>query len=263
MIAPNAYELGDQQLSRYARHLLLDGIGVEGQQALAAARVLVVGAGGLGCPVAMYLAASGVGALHLVDDDRVDLTNLQRQIAHGTANVGEYKALSLKAACERINPDVAVHAHCQRADDALLAQRMPGMSVVVDCTDNFQTRHRINSASVQHRVPLVSGAAVQFDGQLSVFDPRVAHSPCYACVFPPLESDEPSIDQACATMGVLAPLVGMVGSMQAAQVLALITGCSQPLVGDLLLINAKNCSQDRMRVSRNVDCRVCSGLRAH
>jgi molybdopterin-synthase adenylyltransferase len=247
-------DLTDEQLSRYSRHILLDGIGIEGQQAIAAASVVVVGAGGLGCPVALYLAASGVGTLHLVDHDQVELTNLQRQIAHGQDNIGQSKVGSLQAACERINPDVRVLAHAQRADDAWLGQWLPQASVVVDCTDNFQTRQRINRACVAAKVPLVSGAAVQLDAQLSVFDPREPSSPCYACVFEP--TNEP-VDMACSTMGVLAPLVGVVGSMQAMQVLALITGCATPLVGQLLMLDARDMGTQRLRVERNPRCTVC------
>lgn len=250
-------DLSDDQLSRYSRHILLEGIGIEGQEALSRAKVLIVGAGGLGCPVALYLAASGVGELHLVDHDAVDLTNLQRQIGHSTDRIGVAKVESLKAACLALNPEVAIHAHAQRTDDAFLVALLPSISVVVDCTDNFRTRHLINAACVRHRVPLVSGAAVQMDAQLSVFDPRQADSPCYACAFEPLADGDESVDEACATMGVLAPLVGMVGSMQAAQVLALITGCAQPLVGSLLMWDARSFEMQRMKLTKRADCPIC------
>ncbi len=251
-------DFSDAQLSRYSRHILLDGIGIEGQQALARSRVLVIGAGGLGCPVALYLAASGVGCITLVDHDTVDLTNLQRQIGHSTERVGELKVESLRKACLALNPEVEIAAVAQRADAALLDELVPKADVVVDCTDNFRTRHAINAACVKHRVPLVSGAAVQMDAQLSVFDPRDPSSPCYACAFEPLAEGDESVDQACATMGVLAPLVGMVGSMQAAQVLALITGCAKPLVGSLLMWDAQTFEMQRMKLAKRADCQICA-----
>ncbi|MDZ4130876.1 MAG: HesA/MoeB/ThiF family protein, partial [Hydrogenophaga sp.] len=195
--------MDDAQLLRYSRHILLDELGIEGQERLLGARVLMVGAGGLGSAAGLYLGSAGVGRLTVVDHDTVDATNLQRQVAHTLARVGTPKAESLQAAIAAINPDVQVLPVTQRADDALLARLVAQADVVLDCTDNFATRHAINRACVAAKVPLVSGAAIRLDGQLSVYDPRNAASPCYACVFP--EADAPE-ETRCATMGVFAPL---------------------------------------------------------
>ncbi len=248
-------DLTDDQLLRYSRHVLLDEIGIEGQRALCASHVVIVGAGGLGCAAALYLAASGIGHLTLVDADIVDLTNLQRQIAHTTESVGQAKVVSLSAACKRLNPDVQIDAVFKQATPESLLSLLNNAHLVLDCTDNFATRQAINAASVDKRVPLVSGSAIRFDAQLSVFDPRRADSPCYACVFPNALSD--NIDATCATMGVLSPLVGMVGSMQAAQALAVLTGFGTALVGKLLLIDARGFSLQTMTVARNPGCAVC------
>jgi molybdopterin-synthase adenylyltransferase len=255
-----AFTGSDAQLSRYSRHILLDGIGIEGQAALAAAHVLIIGAGGLGCPAAMYLAASGVGQLSLVDHDAVDLTNLQRQIAHRTHTIGQPKVSSLAQTCAAINPEVRIHTHAQRADVALLDALVPQVDVILDCTDGFEIRHAINAASLRHRVPLVSAAAVRMDAQATVFDPRRSDSPCYACIYPAPQAGqagEAAVDEACATLGVLAPLVGAVGSLQAAQAIALITACAPPLVGQLLLWDAQTWQTTRIKVSKKPSCPVC------
>jgi molybdopterin-synthase adenylyltransferase len=244
----------DDQLLRYSRHILLDDIGVEGQDKLLKSHALIIGAGGLGSPVALYLGSAGVGHITLVDADVVDTTNLQRQIAHNLARVGVNKAQSAADSIAAINPDVQVTVIPERADAALLDRLVAQNDVVIDCTDNFTTRHAINAACVKHRVPLVSGAAIQLDGQLSVFDPRREDSPCYACIFPP---DAPVTDAACATMGVLAPLVGIIGSMQAAQALQVLTGFGEPLVGQLLMLDARSMRFDAMQVKRDAACRVC------
>ena len=193
----------DEQLLRYSRHILLDEIGIEGQQRLLAAHALVIGAGGLGSPVALYLGTSGVGRITIVDHDTVDLTNLQRQIAHTLGRVGKPKAESARTAVAAINPDVQVHALVQRAEAALLDELVAQADVVIDCCDNFRTRHAVNRACVAHRKPLVSGAAIRFDGQLAVFDAGREGAPCYACVFPPDDAFEETL---CATLGVFAPL---------------------------------------------------------
>ena len=206
----------DDQLLRYSRHILLDEVGVEGQQRLLDARALIIGAGGLGSPVGLYLAASGVGHITVVDHDQVDLTNLQRQIAHNTASLGHDKATSAASAMLALNPEVQVQAISERAKASLLNALVAGSHVVIDCCDNFETRHAVNAACVRHRVPLVSGAVIRFDGQATVFDARADNSPCYACVFPP---EHPPPEVACATMGVLAPLAGMIGSLQASEAL--------------------------------------------
>jgi molybdopterin/thiamine biosynthesis adenylyltransferase len=246
--------LTDEQLLRYSRHILLDEIGIEGQQRLLAAHALVVGAGGLGSPAALYLGSAGVGRITLVDNDTVDLTNLQRQIAHVTARIGVPKVESARAAIAALNPDVRVTALEQRAGSALLAEWVGQADVVLDCSDNFATRHAINAACVAHRKPLVSGAAIRFDGQVAVYDPRDVHSPCYACVFAP---DDEFEETQCATMGVFAPLVGVIGAMQACEALKLLAGTGRSLAGRLLLLDARTMSWSEMRVARDPACKVC------
>lgn len=244
----------DDQLLRYSRHILLEELGVEGQERLAAAHAVVIGAGGLGSPVALYLATAGVGRITLVDPDVVDLTNLQRQVAHSMARLGQPKTASAAQAIAALNPEVQVQAVQRRADAALLDDLVPGCQVVVDCCDNFATRHAVNAACVRHRVPLVSGAAIRFDGQLSVFDPRSPASPCYACVFPPGEAFE---ETRCATLGVFAPLVGIIGSMQAAEALKLLAAVGRPLAGRLQMLDARSMEWTEMKVPRRAGCPVC------
>lgn len=248
----------DEQLLRYSRHILLNELGVEGQEKLLASRVLVVGAGGLGSPVALYLGSAGVGHITIVDHDHVDATNLQRQVAHTLARVGEPKAHSARDAIAEINPDVRVTPVLQRADDALLDTLVPQADVVLDCTDNFATRHAINRACVKHRVPLVSGAAIRFDGQISVYDPRSGASPCYACVFPESTAHE---ETRCATMGVFAPLVGIIGTLQAAEALKLLCGIGTSLAGRLLMLDGRGMEFTEVRIGRQAACEVCG--RAH
>jgi molybdopterin/thiamine biosynthesis adenylyltransferase len=246
--------MNDQQLSRYARHLLLDHVDVAGQITLLASRVLVVGVGGLGSAASLYLASSGVGHLTLIDDDVVDLSNLQRQIAHTTARIGLPKVASAQTALQAINPDCNIQALHQRADADWLAAHVGEFDAVVDCSDNFATRHQLNAACVQHARPLISGSALQMAGQLAVFDTRQTTSPCYACIFPP---DQPPGEASCATMGVFAPLVGIVGAMQASETLQVLLGTSQ-MYGQLLLVQAQGTQVERMRVARRVGCSVCS-----
>ncbi len=214
----------------------------------------MVGAGGLGSPVALYLGSAGLGRLTLVDADTVDLTNLQRQVAHTMDRIGQAKVASAREAIAAINPGARVDAINRRADADLLAQLVPQADVVLDCTDNFTTRHAINAACVAHGVPLVSGAAIRFDGQVSVYDPRDPQAPCYACVFPPQEQFE---ETRCATMGVFAPLVGIIGSLQAAEALKLLTGAGQPLTGRLLILDGLRTAWDEIRVPRQAGCPVC------
>jgi molybdopterin-synthase adenylyltransferase len=246
--------MDDAQLLRYSRHILLDEIGIEGQRRLLAAHALVIGAGGLGSPVALYLGSAGVGRLTLVDHDHVDLTNLQRQVAHTLARVGSAKAESARAAIAAINPEVRVDVHLRRADADALDAWVGDADVVLDCSDNFETRHAVNAACVRHRVPLVSGAAIRFDGQVSVFDPRDAACPCYACVFPPDTAFE---EVACATLGVFAPLVGIIGTMQAAEALKLLAGVGESLAGRLQMLDARSMRWSEMRLARQPDCSVC------
>ena len=245
----------DDQLLRYSRHILLEEIGVEGQERLMAAHALVIGAGGLGSPVALYLGTAGVGRITLVDHDTVDLTNLQRQIAHNVARVGEPKAESAREAIAAINPEPQVRALTARADASLLDELVPGADVVVDCCDNFTTRHAINAACVRHGRPLVSGAAIRFDGQISVYDTRGEASACYACVFPPSNEFE---ETRCATMGVFAPLVGIIGAMQAAEALKLLSGAGKSLVGRLQMLDGRAMEWSEVRIPRNPQCPVCA-----
>ena len=246
--------MNDLQLLRYSRHILLDDIGIDGQARLLRSHALIIGAGGLGSPVALYLGSAGVGHITVVDHDRVETTNLQRQIAHTMARVGHYKARSIVEAIAQINPDVQVTAVTHRADEALLNELVQQADVVRDCTDNFQTRHAINRACVRHAKPLVSGAALQLDGQVSVFDSRQPAAPCYACLFPEAHAPE---ETNCATMGVFAPLVGIVGSMQAAEALKLLCGFGESLAGRLLMLDARHMSWTEMGARRQPDCKVC------
>ena len=247
-------DLSDADLLRYSRHLLLEDIGIEGQRRILTSRALIVGAGGLGSPAAMYLACSGVGSITLVDDDTVDLTNLQRQIMHSTERIGQAKVLSAQSTLAQLNPTVQVQALQARADARLLQSLVAQADVVLDCCDNFQTRQAINAACVQHHVPLVSGAAIGMDGQIAVYDPRVAHAPCYACVFAP---NAPPEEARCATMGVLAPLVGVIGAMQALEALKLLAQTGTSLNGYLLMLDARSMEWTRIHVQKNPGCAVC------
>jgi molybdopterin/thiamine biosynthesis adenylyltransferase len=246
--------VNDEQLLRYSRHILLDEIGVEGQQRIAASRALVIGAGGLGSPVALYLGTAGFGRLTLVDHDSVDLTNLQRQIAHDMSRLGQPKAESARQRVLGINPHVEVVARVERADPDRLDRWVADADVVLDCSDNFATRHAVNAACVRHRVPLVSGAAIGFDGQVAVYDTRQPDAPCYACLFPPSATFE---ETRCATMGVFSPLVGIIGSVQAAEALKLVAGIGQPLTGRLQMLDARRMEWTEIRLPRQPDCPVC------
>jgi len=248
--------MNDAQLLRYSRHLLLDEIGISGQERLLAARVLMVGAGGLGSPVALYLAAAGVGHLTLCDDDVVDLTNLQRQIAHDNASLGANKAASAARRMQAMNPEIVVVPLAERLAGVRLDAVVSAADLVLDCSDNFATRHAINRACVAHRKPLVSGAAVRFDGQISVFDLRAAEAPCYACLFP--ESAREA-EMRCAEFGVFAPLVGVVGALQAVEALKLLMGVGASLSGRLLLYEALAAEWRQIRLKRDPACPVCAG----
>ncbi|MCE4536370.1 HesA/MoeB/ThiF family protein [Pelomonas sp. P7] len=243
----------DDDLLRYSRHLLLDEIGIDGQQRLLDASALVIGAGGLGSPVALYLASAGVGRITLVDHDTVSLTNLQRQIAHDMASLDRPKVESAAARMAALNPAVQVRTLARKADAALLDAEVPRADVVIDCSDNFATRHLVNAACVRHGRPLVSGAAIGFDGQVSVYRAHGEH-PCYACLFPPESGFE---DVACATMGVFAPLVGIIGSLQAAEALKLLAGVGEPLAGRLLMLDGRRMQWSEIAVQRDPDCPVC------
>ena len=246
--------MNDEQLLRYSRHILLDPIGIEGQDRLLASRALIVGAGGLGCPAALYMAAAGVGTLVIVDDDEVDLTNLQRQVLHRQHSVGRAKVESAREALHDINPGIEVIALRTRLAGKALREQVEAADVVLDCSDNFATRHAINRACVAARTPLVSGAAIRFDGQVSVFDSRGVDAPCYHCLFPEGgDADEVR----CAVMGVFAPLTGIIGTVQAAEALKLLIGCGTSLAGRLLLLDGLGMEWREIRVPRDPGCRVC------
>jgi len=246
--------MNDDQLLRYSRHILLDDIGIEGQQRILNAHVLMVGAGGLGSPAALYLGAAGVGSLTLVDDDVVELTNLQRQIAHTTERCGQTKVASAAQAVRALNPHVSVYPLAQKATQATLEPLVAAADVVLDCTDNYATRHAINAACVHAAKPLVSGAAIRFAGQIMVYDPRDTYAPCYACLFPPTAE---FAEMHCAVMGVFAPLVGIIGSMQAAEALKLIVGMGTPLAGRLLMLDGRSMQWSVVQTRRDADCLVC------
>ncbi|MDP2794178.1 MAG: molybdopterin-synthase adenylyltransferase MoeB [Sulfurisoma sp.] len=245
----------DEQLLRYSRHILLPQIGINGQEKLLAARALVVGAGGLGSPAAYYLASAGVGTLALADGDTVDLTNLQRQILHRVDSVGRPKAESGRDTLAGINPECRVEAIVERLAGEQLDAEVARADVVLDCSDNFATRHAINRACVKFAKPLVSGAAIRFDGQVAVFDSRRAESPCYHCLFPEAEDVE---EVRCAVMGVFAPLTGIVGAVQAAEALKLLIGCGESLTGRLLLLDGLAMEWRSIAVSRDPECAACS-----
>lgn len=247
--------MNDEQLLRYSRHILLNEIGIEGQQRLLDGHALVIGAGGLGSPVALYLGTAGVGRITLVDDDTVDLTNLQRQIAHSQDRIGQPKVASAAQSICAINPGADVRTLQQRADAALLDELVSQADVVFDCSDNFVTRHAVNAACVRHRKPLVAAAATGFDGQISVYDRRQSECPCYACLFPP---DSRFEEQRCATMGVFAPLVGIIGSLQAAEGLKLLAGLEGGLRGRLLMLDARTMEWNEIGVRRDGECPVCA-----
>ncbi|WP_422422759.1 molybdopterin-synthase adenylyltransferase MoeB [Pseudomonas sp. GZD-222] len=247
--------LSDQELLRYSRQILLAQVDIDGQLRLKGSRVLIVGLGGLGSPVAMYLAAAGIGELHLADFDTVDLTNLQRQVLHDTSSVGLSKVDSALTRLQAINPEVRLLAHRSALDEDSLAAAVQAVDLVLDCTDNFATREAVNAACVAQRKPLVSGAAIRLEGQLSVFDPRRPESPCYHCLY----GHGSEAELTCSEAGVVGPLVGLVGSLQALEALKLLAGFGQPLVGRLLLIDALGSRFRELRVKRDPGCSVCGG----
>jgi len=246
--------MNDDQLLRYSRHILLPEIGIEGQARLVGSRALVIGAGGLGSPAALYLASAGVGTIVLADNDTVDLTNLQRQILHTTPAIGRPKVASGRDTIGLINPEVQVVALAERLEGARLDAAVHEADVVLDCSDNFATRHAVNRACVAHRKPLVSGAGVRFDGQVSVFDMRRDDAPCYACLFP---EDAETEELRCAVMGVFAPLVGIIGATQAAEALKILSGVGVTLAGRLLILDALAMEWRAIRIRRDPGCAVC------
>ena len=246
--------MNDEQLLRYSRHLLLEEIDVLGQEKLLNSHILVIGAGGLGSAAAPYLAAAGVGHITLIDHDGVELTNLQRQIMHTESSIGKSKVSSAKEFLQRINSSIQIEIIQAKATASLLDELLPSVAIVLDCTDNFSTRHLINAACVKNQIPLVSGSALKFDGQVSVFDPNNPSSPCYACIFSPEEQFE---EVSCSSMGIFSPLVGIIGAIQAAQALQVLLGFGESLVGRMLLWNGRTTQIDEIRISRNSDCSVC------
>lgn len=249
--------MNDEQLLRYSRHILLPEIGIEGQARVRTARALVIGAGGLGSPIALYLASAGVGTITLCDNDAVDLTNLQRQIVHRTQSVGRPKVESAKDTLGAINPDTVVECVHERVAGERLGELVATADVVLDGCDNFATRHAVNRACVAHKKPLVSGAGVRFDGQISVFDMRDAAAPCYACLFPE-DAGNPQDDEVrCAVMGVFAPLTGIVGCIQAAEALKIIAGAGVTLAGRLMLVDALSMDIRTLTLKKDPACAVC------
>lgn len=246
--------MNDQQLLRYSRHIMLPDVDIDGQEKLLNARVLIVGLGGLGSPVAMYLAAAGVGHLVLADFDTVDLTNLQRQIVHNTARIGQSKVESAAQTLRELNPDIKITCVAQQLDDASLAEYVKQAAVVVDCCDNFATRFAVNAACVTYKVPLVSGAAIRLEGQVAVFDMRNSESPCYRCLY----DEDSEADVTCAANGVLAPVVGVIGSVQALEVLKIIIGFGATLVGRVQLFDARQNQWRELALLKDKSCPVCA-----
>ncbi|MCG6541521.1 molybdopterin-synthase adenylyltransferase MoeB [Pseudomonas sp. KSR10] len=249
--------LSDDELLRYSRQILLKQVDIDGQLKLKQSRVLIVGLGGLGSPVALYLAAAGVGELHLADFDSVDLTNLQRQIVHDTPSVGMLKVDSVIARLSALNPLAKLVSHRAAMDADTLGVAVAAVDLVLDCTDNFTVREAVNAACVLAKKPLVSGAAIRLEGQLSVFDPRIVTSPCYHCLY----GHGSEAELTCSEAGVLGPVVGMVGSLQALEALKLLAGFGEPLVGRLLLVDALTSRFRELKVKRDPACAVCGNGR--
>lgn len=246
--------MNDEQMLRYARHIMLDEIGFEGQQKLAQSRVFILGLGGLGAPVAMYLAAAGVGQLDFVDDDSVELSNLQRQIIHTTHTIGMAKVASAQQMVEQLNPEVRVLTHAFRPVLEALYRLIEPVDLVLDCSDNYRTRQALNKVCVDLKKPLVAAAAIRFDGQISTYDARQAESPCYACLFDP--DDDLGSDN-CATLGVFSPLLGVMGSMQATEAVKLLLNLGQSLQGRLGMFNARTSTWTYLGLTKNSKCKVC------
>ena len=242
--------MNDEELTRYSRQILLPELDFEGQEALIASHVLIIGLGGLGSPVLQYLSAAGVGQLTLVDHDVVELSNVQRQICHGTLDVGLDKVESAKQEAQRINPNVTVHCYSQKADQALLDELLPQVNLVIDCSDNFAIRYLLNDACITHETPWVSGAAVGLQGQVICFDPKQAELPCYRCLYPKAGDDQRN----CANSGILAPVVGVIGCMQATEALKILTGLGEPIYGRLLTFDALKGEWRRWGLQQDTSC---------
>ncbi len=248
--------MNDNQLLRYSRHILLPQIAYEGQELLTQSHALIVGAGGLGAPSALYMAAGGVGTLTICDFDVVDLTNLQRQIIHTTQSVGINKAVSAKQTLQAINPEVVVNTVQEKSTEAAMSKLVKDADVVLDCSDNFATRYALNRLCFEHQKPLVSGAAIGFEGQVTVYDFRHPQSPCYHCLFP---DDGSETDMRCSENGVFSPLVGMIGTTQAAEAMKLLMNIGTSLQGRLMLLDALNMEWRTIKLSKDPACKVCAG----
>jgi len=246
--------MNDNQLLRYSRHILLPSIAYEGQKALTKSHALIVGAGGLGSPAALYMAAGGVGTLTICDFDEVDLTNLQRQIIHTVSSVGINKAVSAQQTIQAINPEVVVHTVQEKSTEESMAALIKAADLVLDCSDNFATRYALNRLCHQYEKPLVSGAAIGFEGQITVFDFRHEGSPCYHCLFP---DDGTDTEMRCSENGVFAPLVGMIGTAQAAEAMKLLMNIGVSLEGRLLLLDALAMEWRAIKLSKDTKCQVC------
>lgn len=246
--------MNDDQLLRYSRHILLPQIDIRGQQKLLEAHVMVIGLGGLGAPVSMYLAASGVGKLTLVDDDEVELSNLQRQIVHGQKDIGRRKVQSAADRLHDLNPEVNLQLISERLDKNALLAKTQDVDVLVDCSDNFATRFLLNEVSQQQSIPLVSGAAIRFEGQVTVFDPRQHGLPCYRCLY----EDKGELEQSCSESGILAPILAMIGGVQAVETVKLLVDIGDSLAGRLLLLDAISMSWREIKMKQDPDCPVCA-----
>jgi len=246
--------MDDRQLQRYSRQIMLPQIDIVGQEKLLASNILIIGAGGLGCPAAMYLAAAGIGKISIADHDQVDLTNLQRQIAHSTDAIGKNKTDSLQQSLAALNPDCQVETINEKLTLEKLASLLTDFDLVLDCSDNFATRFAINAACVQHRVPLVSGAAIRFEGQIMVYEPALENNPCYRCLYP----DTGEVEESCSENGVIAPLVGIIGSMQALEAIKLLTGTGQSACGRLILFDGLTLQWREIKTTKDERCPVCA-----
>lgn len=248
--------MNGSQLSRYSRHILLPQVNKVGQQKLIQSRVLIVGLGGLGSPVALYLAAAGIGQLILVDFDQVDLSNLQRQIVHNTTQIGQDKVISAKNQLLLLNPEIQITTYAYRLDPETWQQLITTVDIVVDCSDNFATRFAINAACVRHGIPLISAAVQRWSGQVTVFLPAYAQSPCYACLYPNLEAE----GEACSETGVLAPVAGIIGSIQAVEVIKVLLEIDESLCGRLLILDAYTLQWRTLKLPKDPACLVCSSV---
>ncbi|UZE96963.1 HesA/MoeB/ThiF family protein [Alkalimarinus alittae] len=248
------YDFNDEELLRYSRQIMLPAFDIVGQSRLASSRVLIIGLGGLGSPIALYLAAAGVGTLHLADFDEVELSNLQRQVAHTMEDLGSKKVVSAQRAVAQINPKVNVIVQAERLDGVALLDAVSEADVVIDATDNFSTRFAINQACVKHKTPLVSGAAIRMEGQVSVFDSRTQDAPCYQCLYSDISEEQLT----CSEAGVMAPLVGIIGSVQAMEAVKVISGIGQPLAGKLLILDAMTMEWRTMKLKKDPQCKTCS-----